>query len=228
MTSFPEKFLPNHNIHCSFNVPFLCNLNFMPKTQISNGTIDRTVKYLIGLFFDKFPLVPISIAESIIRRTLSKFYYFKFYIPHYHLTGAQPGKVVEAYMFDELGLQNFNSHVELGISHFIKNTMYILCTFSSKTPQMKYFSAEGTLTENLSLSVSEGKSCEKPNWLIVKIDMERSHCMKIMNKYISKYMTDEYTRLRNIMRNGKMLHNFEMVNNPDTDDLSNFNLTDSD
>ena len=148
-----ERCLLENQIPCSFEIPFMCSLSFM--SNFSSCARKKTVLYIIDLFLKHFPNdVSIPQSFSIVRKTLTKFFYTKFYVDKAQL--GSRGSIVEAKLATQFNTSYSYFYIEIGLNHFYLGNAYIMCSFDES---LKSFYLRGSLTEDLDLSVKEGKEC---------------------------------------------------------------------
>jgi hypothetical protein len=185
-----KKYILEDQIPCSFEIPFMCSLNFM--SNFSPNARKKTVLYTIDLFLKHFPSdISIPLSFSIVRKSLTKFFYTKFYVDKTKL--GYKGGIVEAKLANQFNMFNCSYfYIEIGLNHFYLGNAYIMCSFDKS---LNSFHLRGSLTEDLDLSLKEGKECDS-HWVIIRLNTDTPSYKNSMDPYMVKYMTSEYDAVK--------------------------------
>ena len=184
-----QKHFNEKQISCSFEMPFVCSLNFM--SSFSAGAREKTMLYAIDLLLKCYSGLTWRMCVIILKKVLTTFFYTKYYVNLDNLYCIQKGGVIDARMFHELGLSYNPLQVEIGINHFYLGTAYVVCKYNKR---LKTYMLDGSLTEDINVSIDEGKELSE-HWVIIKIDTETESYTNIMESYMKDVMDAEHKKI---------------------------------
>ena len=121
---------------------------------------------------------------------MTKFFYTKFYVDKAQI--GDSGSIVEAKLASQINTSYSYFYIEIGLNHFYLGNAYIMCSFDES---LKSFYLRGSLTEDLDLSLKEGKECGG-HWIIIQLNSDTPSYKNSMEPYMVNYMTSEYDTIK--------------------------------